>query len=161
MGTIYKKTVTRTLPTNATTKERRRRATARELRRDPSALTVCETVATWTDRAGRKRTAIVVAGSDGSLRIREEAATYTAKYRDADGVIQEVATGCRDADAARNKLAELMRTAERIQSGALSRADADVAKWRNIPMPVHIADYVADLKARGLNADRSKRLKPI
>jgi integrase len=156
MGTVYKKTVTRTLPANATTKERRRRATAKELRRAPNAATVCETVATWTDRAGRKRTAVVVVGSDGLLRIRDEAATYTAKYRDADGFVQEVATGCRDADAARTKLDELMRTAERIQSGSLSRSDAEVGKWQNVPLSVHVADYIADLRARGLNADRVK-----
>ena len=156
MGTIYRKTVTRPMPANATTKERRRRATAKELRRDPSTATVCETVATWTDRAGRKRTAAVVAGSDGLPRIRDEAATYTAKYRDADGVVREVATGCRDADAARTKLAELTRTAERIHSGALSRSDAEVGKWRNVPLSVHIADYLADLRSRGVNADRVK-----
>jgi len=156
MGTVYKKTVTRALPANATTKERRRRATARELRRDPTTATICETVATWTDRAGRRRTAVVVVGSDGSPRIRDEAATYTAKYRDADGIVQEVATGCRDADAARTKLAELMRTAERIQSGSLSRSDAEVGQWQSVPLSVHVADYIADLKARELNADRVK-----
>ena len=156
MGTVYKKTVTRTLPTNATTKERRRRATAKELQRDPTTATVCETVATWTDRGGRKRTAIVVAGLDGSLRIRDEAATYTAKYRDADGVVQEIATGCRDIDAAKNKLAELMRTVEKIKGGSLSPSDAEVGNWRNVPLSVHIADYIADLRARGLNADRVK-----
>jgi integrase len=156
MGTVYKKSVTRTLPANATTMERRRRATARELRRDPTTATVCETVATWTDRTGRKRTAVVVVGSDGSPRIRDEAATYTAKYRDADDVVREIATGCRDAEAARTKLAELMRTAERIHSGALSRSDAEVGKWQNVPLSVHIADYIDDLRARGLNADRVK-----
>ena len=156
MGTIYKKAVTRPLPTNATTKERRRRATAKELRRDPTTATICETVAAWSDRTGKKRTAVVVIGADGSPRIRDESATYTAKYRDADGVVQEVATGCRDADAARTKLAELMRTAERIHSGALSRSDAEVGKWRNVPITVHVADYIDDLRARGLNADRVK-----
>src|SRR5690606_22479738 len=117
MGAIFKKTVTRPLPAGATTKERRRRATAKELRQDPATATVRETVASWTDRSGKRQTAVVVAGSDGSLRIRTEAATYTAKYRDVDGVVREVATGCRDAGAARTMLAELERTAERIRSG--------------------------------------------
>jgi integrase len=156
MGTVYKKTVTRPLPANANIKERRRRATARELRRDPNTATICETVATWTDRAGRKRTAVVVVGSDGLTRIREEAATYTAKYRDADGIVQEVATGCRDIDAAKVKLTELSKAVEKIKCGSLSRSDAEVGKWQNVPLSVHVADYIADLKARGLNADRVK-----
>ncbi len=156
MGTVYKKTVTRPLPANATTTERRRRATAKELRRDPTTATVCEMVATWTDRTGRKRKAVAVVGSDGSPRIRDEAATYTAKFRDADGIVREVATGCRDADAAKNKLAELMRTAEKIISGTLSRDDAEIGKWQGVPMSVHVAEYVTDLRARGVNADRIK-----
>ena len=156
MGTIYRKAVTRPLPANATTKERRRRATAAELRREPTAVTVCEMVATWNDRTGKRRTAVVVRAADGRLRVRDEAATYTAKYRDADGVVREVATGCRDADAAKAKLADLMRTAERIRTKVISRTDAEVANWQSVPLADHIADYLADLRARGVNADRVK-----
>ena len=156
MGSIYKKAVTRPLPAGAATKERRRRATAKELRQDPTTATVRETVASWTDRSGKQRTAVVVVGPDGTPRIRTEAATYTAKYRDADGVVREVATGCRDADAAKSKLAELMRTTERIRSGAISRTDAEVGKWQNVPLTEHVADYIAELRHRGLNADRVK-----
>jgi len=156
MGSIYRKAVTRPMPATATTRERRRKANAAELRRDPHTATICEMVAEWTDRTGKKRSAVVVAGAGGSLRVRSEAATWTAKYRDADGVVREISTGCRDKQSAQAKLTALERTADRIRSGALSRVDAEVADWQTVPLADHIADYLADLRDRGVNADRAK-----
>jgi hypothetical protein len=45
-----------------------------------------------------------------------EAATFTAKYRDGEGIVREVATGCRDEQAARSVLARLERRAELVKS---------------------------------------------
>jgi len=51
----------------------------------------------------------------GRLRVHDrfeellEAGTWTAKYRADDGTIHEVATGCRDRQAAQNILNELER----------------------------------------------------
>jgi integrase len=110
-------------------------------------------VAKWRDRTGKTRTADL---SDDGKRITTVAATWSARYRDADDVVRIVATGCRDKTAAQTKLLELERTADRIRGGSLSRSDAEVGKWQNIPLSVHVADYIADLRARGLNADRVK-----
>jgi len=110
-------------------------------------------VAKWRDRTGKTRTAELTA--DGK-RIATVAATWSARYRDGDDFVQVVATGCRDKAAAQTKLLELEQTADRIRSGSLSRSDAEVGKWRNVPLSVHVADYIADLRARGLNADRVK-----
>ena len=110
-------------------------------------------VAKWRDRTGKTRTAELTA--DGK-RIATLAATWSARYRDGDDFVQVVATGCRDKSAAQTKLLELEQTADRIRSGSLSRSDAEVRKWQNVPLSVHIADYIADLRARGVNADRIK-----
>ena len=48
-------------------------------------------------------------GRDGSERIVTESATYTANFRDGEGFVRKVATGCRDEDAARSVLGELER----------------------------------------------------
>ena len=107
MGSIYRKTVTRPLPNGA------------EL-----ITKAGEQFARWKPKTGRARTAKVVTGSDGLLRIRTEAVTFIAKYRDGSGIVREVATGCRDEDAARSILRDLERRAELVKSGVMS-ADED------------------------------------
>jgi integrase len=139
---LFRKTVTRPMPAGATIRPR-------------TSGGKTELWASWT-AGGKKRTALVVAGADGSQRVRTTASTWTARYRDGDGVVREVATGCKDAEAARQRLAELVRTAERVRAGVLSRADADVAQWQSVPLERHISDYVGDLASRGVNRDRIK-----
>jgi hypothetical protein len=90
MASVYKKTVTRKLPAGAELFTRKGEQFAR-----------------WRLKNGTKKTAPVTTAADGTLRIRTEAATYTAKYRDGQGVIQETATGCRTKDAALLVLKEL------------------------------------------------------
>ena len=145
MGTVYKKTVTRPLPDGATIATKRRKATAKELRKDSTAATIVETIATWHDRAGGKRTGLVVVGSDGSQRVRSQSETYYAKYRDGVGIVREVPTGCRDVQAAKAKLAELERTADRVRVGSLTIEDLDLGKHSKKPTADHVADYVAYL----------------
>lgn len=100
MASVKRKMVTRPLPESATLQTRTRKATAKELRRNPSQTRVTEQIATWSDRWGKKRSAVVVtSAADESLRIRVQSATYTAVFRDADGIIREVSTGCRDLEA--------------------------------------------------------------
>ena len=112
-----------------------------------------ERFARWQDRCGKVKTAKLTA--DGS-RIATHSATWSARYRDADDIVREVSTGCRDKTAAQTKLAELIQTAERVRIGAISRTDAEVANWQAVAMVDHIRDYVADLRDRGVNADRVK-----
>ncbi len=79
MGTIFKKTFTKPLPVDA-------KIVSRE----------GERLAQWKTAKGKARTAPLTLGEDGSERILITAGTYTAKYRDGSGLVQEVATGCRD-----------------------------------------------------------------
>ena len=72
------------------------------------------------------------------LRIRSEAGAYTAKYRDGEGIVRDVATGCRDTQAAQSILADLERRAERIKANVLTLADAKVSDHQNTPLPKHL-----------------------
>ena len=65
MATVYRKIITRKLPTGAEIFTRKG-----------------ERLAKWKDRKGRKRTAPLTSGRDGSDRITVQAGTYTAKYCD-------------------------------------------------------------------------------
>jgi len=84
MGHVYKSTRTEPIPKGATITTQRGKTFAR-----------------WKGRGGRTRSAVVITDSKGRKRIRTEAATYTAEYRDGDGIVRRKATGCRDKEAAR------------------------------------------------------------
>jgi len=104
MGTVYRKAATKPLPTRA-------KLIVRKGQR----------LAEWLDAKKKRRTAPVTTGKDGTDRIVITARTYTAKYRDGAGVVQEVATGCRDEQAARSVLVDLERRAELVKGKVLSR----------------------------------------
>ncbi len=104
MGSVSKKTVTRPLPPNAEIIVRQGVRLAR-----------------WRDARGRVKTAPLTIGKDGTERIRDESATYVARYRDGNGLLVEVSTGCRDKSAAESERADLRRRAERVWSNLLSR----------------------------------------
>ncbi|MFW1012960.1 hypothetical protein ACEV93_25170, partial [Vibrio parahaemolyticus] len=86
MGTVFKKTITRPLPPGSEIFEKNGARFAR-----------------WRVR-GKPRTAKLTTGRDGSIRISGKAGTYTAKYRDHNGIVVERPTGCRDEQAARQLL---------------------------------------------------------
>ncbi len=78
MGSLFKKTVTRPLPPDAEIVTRKG-----------------ERLARWRDGKGKMRTAPVTTGQDGAERIRDTSGTYVARYRDGNGLVVEVSTGCR------------------------------------------------------------------
>ena len=92
MGSLFKKTVTRPLPPGAEI------ITRQGLR-----------LARWRDGKGKLRTAPVTTGKDEAERIRDESGTYVGRYRDGNGLVVEVSTGCRDKTAAESVLADLKR----------------------------------------------------
>ena len=94
MGTVYREQYTAPLP------------------KDAEVVTVKgEQVARWKPTTGRAKTAPVTTGKDGSLRVVIRSATYSAKFRDGQGIVRKVTTGCRDEGAARSVLNELERRA--------------------------------------------------
>lgn len=125
MGTVYRKTATKPLPAGA-------KIIIRKGQR----------LAEWKPAKGKTRTAPVTVGKDGTDRIVVTAKTYTAKYRDGSGVVQEVATGCRDEDAARSRLAELVRQAECVKGKLLTADEARMIDHQDTPLAEHIAAYL-------------------
>ena len=144
MGTVFRKRSTRALPAGATitTKGGRR-------------------VARWTAK-GKAKTAEYVEGNDGAGRIVTESRTYFAKYRDGGGIVRVVATGCRDEASARQRLAELERTAERVKIGIATEAEADASDRRADAFGFHLDDYLTYLEARGTSpAHRAERKRQL
>ena len=132
MGNVFKKTVTRPLPPNAEIITRQGVRLAR-----------------WRDGKGKTKTAPVTTGKDGAERIRDESGTYVARYRDGDGIVVEVSTGCRDKTAAQNVLADLERKAERVRAGLLTPAEARTAEHLATPIGEHVDAYLNALDAAG------------
>ena len=137
MGTVFKKTVTRPLPAGAELIERKG-----------------QRFAVWKDAKGKKRTAPLTVGADGANRIATEAGTYTAKYRDGSGIVREVATGCRDADAARAVLGDLERRSELVKAGVMTAAEDAVADHQATLLTGHVVAYISHQRAKGLNLVR-------
>jgi integrase len=137
MGSVFKPFVTRSLPDGAQLVTR-----------------AGKLVAFWIDASGKKRQAPVTAGE--KPRIRERASTYSAQYRDGDGVVRRVPTGCKSLDAARAVLAELESRAEKVKAGIVTAAEATVADHADTPVTEHANAYVAYLaRKRGRGAHRT------
>lgn len=156
MRTLKRKVSVRPLPSGAEIKERRRKATIKELQLNPSQATVLEQIATWKSRGGEKQQGVVIESPDGTRKVRVRSPIWTAKYRDANGVINEVSTGCRDKQAAQNVLNQLASRAEKVAAGVLSLEEVDIAKHQHVPLTQHILDYLESLRERGRNQDRIK-----
>src|SRR5262245_43598795 len=98
MGRIFRKVVVRPLPAGAVvTHNANGTATAR-----------------WTPRGARRPVVAWVVEKDGRPMVQQESPVHKARYKDHDGTIKEVTTGCKDEAAARQKLAQFERQAERI-----------------------------------------------
>lgn len=121
MGTPIKKTVTRPMPANAKIVIRKGKQ-----------------IAQWTDRRNRKRSAEVTTEKDGTPRIKTEAATWTAKYRDGDGIVRESSTGCRDKEAARARLQELTTRADKVRGGILTTAENRAMDHQHTALDDHL-----------------------
>ena len=142
MGTVFKKTRTRPLPAGAELFTKAGQRFAR-----------------WKPLKGKTRTAKVTTGDDGTLRIQAEAATFTAKFRNGQGIVREVSTGCRDEDAARSVLSKLERRAELVKSEIISSAEDATADHQITPLTQHFAAFHEHRTAKGLNAARIANTK--
>ncbi len=82
MASVFKKIVTRPLPPDAEIITRQGKQLAR-----------------WRDGKGKLKTSPVTIGKNGAERIRGESRTLIARYRDGNGLVVGVLTGCRDKSA--------------------------------------------------------------
>jgi integrase len=132
MGTVYKKTATKPMPQGA-----------------EILIRGGQRVARWKDAKGKTRTTPTTIGRDGRERIVVTARTFTAKYRDGQGIVREVATGCRDEGAARNVLADLIKRAERVRAKVLTPAEDAVVDHLALPLEAHFGAYLTYLESCG------------
>ena len=134
MATVYRKTVTRSIPDNVERIERK------------GVLFVRFTA------KGERKTARVVLGKDGQERMTTKAETYTAKYRDHLGLVREVATSCRHEDAAKHVLKEILRREELLRAGVITSDESTIAKQQQLTTAVHLAAYVKSMASAGVTA---------
>ncbi len=132
MATVFRKTFTKPLPEGAEVHDRRGERCVR-----------------WKDAQGKTRTALLTTGRDGTPRILVTARTFTAKYRDGQGIRREVATGCCDETAARQVLADLERRAEKVRSGLRTVAEDAVVDALDTPLREHVEAYIRYHGAKG------------
>ena len=96
----------------------------------------------------------MISGRDGADRITVESGTYLAKYRDGEGVVQEVSTGCRTKDGAQSILKELSDRAEKVRSKILTPGEASTADHQRTALGDHFTAYLDYQTAKGLNKTR-------
>ncbi len=116
-------------------------------------------MARWRLRNGKVRTAEVVPTDDGDVRVRGESRFFIARYRNGDGQVVEVATGCKDEGAARAVLVKLERQAELVRSGVITEDEVDAGQHANQPTTKHVEAYVKHLHAKGGNPRRIDMLE--
>ncbi len=85
----------------------------------------------------------------GTLRRRKGRKIWTATFRDCDGIRREVTTGCQTKDAARQVLAELERSAEKVRAGIVSRQEARSMECAGMLLSEHIESHVEYLSCMG------------
>ena len=137
MASVFKKTATKPLPVNAEIITRKGKRLAR-----------------WKDGRGKNRTAAVTTGRDGTDRIVIQAATYTAKYRDGQRIIREVATGCRTKDGAMSVLRELTGRAEKVKAKILTPDEDRIGDHQATPLDTHFAAYIDHQTAKDVHSAR-------
>jgi hypothetical protein len=135
VGTVFKKTFTKPVPSGAEIFVRKGERFAR-----------------WKDRKGKSRTAALTLGKNGGDRIIIASPYYVAKFRDGSGLVQVVPTGCRDEAAARRVLGDMERRAELIKAGVMSAPEANAAEHQGTPLAAHLDAFRQNIDAAGVTA---------
>ncbi len=135
MGAVFKKTYTKPVPAGARIVNRNGKRQAQ-----------------WRDSKGKLRRADLTTSRDGKERILLTAGTYTAKYRDGQGLLREETTGCRDEAAARSVLSSLERRAEKVRGGLLTASEAAAIDHQELPLSQLFDAYLVKLRSGGTSA---------
>ena len=90
-------------------------------------------------------------GKDGTDRIVVTAGTYTAKYRDGSGVVQEKVTGCHDKEATGWVLADMEHRAELVKAKVITVAEDSIADHQGTALDIHISAFIDHQKAKGVS----------
>jgi site-specific recombinase XerD len=137
MATIYRKTYTQPLPKNTQIVERNG-----------------QKIAMWVDGRGKKHFDQITTGQKGQIKIIRYSPVYLAQFRNAAGEMVYESTGCRDEQAARHVLAELVKRAEHIRAGILSAQECRTADHAKLSLDEHISAYLEHLQAKTVRGKR-------
>ena len=138
MASIYRRTRSYPIPSGAEISERRRKATAAELLKDPQLKTIVERWAKWVDKKGRTRKALVNADGD---KVVVESGSYLISYYDADGIRQEVNSKTTDLATAERIAGQLENQAALCQAGIIDAKAERYAKEARRPLGEHLAEF--------------------
>jgi len=127
MATIYRKKYPVPLPDGAEIITRRGKRLAR-----------------WTSGKGQVRTAPLL--EDGRIMFVSDC--WYVRYRDASGRMRRKSTGCRDEQAARKVLADILTDVEKVKSGIITSQEREVANHAATPLAGHLADYLSHLERK-------------
>ena len=143
MGNIFRKQTTRALPNGA-----------------EFFTKAGDRFARWQSR-GKTFTAELT-GSQETPRIVTHSKTFTARYRDHNGIVVERPTGCRDRQAAEQLLRKWEREVEQIRAGILDPKQLESARASSTNLETHLASYEQSLIARNVSAVyRSNTLRAV
>jgi integrase len=136
MGSVFKKSTTRPVPSGATITGTGNKLTAR-----------------WRGRGKRAKwvTAKVFTLEDGRQVVRQESSTWFCRYRNHDGSLSTVSTGCRDESAAKQVLADLEKRVERIKAGVLTSAQDAAGEQQKRNIGQHVDAYVSTLSGSSMH----------
>jgi len=127
MATIYRKKYPVPLPDGAEIITRRGKRLAR-----------------WTSGKGQVRTAPLL--DDGRIMFISDC--WYVRWRDADGDMRRRSTRCRDEQAARKVLSDILADVEKVKSGILTSQEKEVASHSATPLPGHLTDYLGHLERK-------------
>ena len=108
-------------------------------------------IARWTDGNGNVKTALL---TENGKKILHEAGPWYARYIDAGGIERRVSTGCRDEQAARKVLSDILARAEKVRSGILSPDEDKASLHVDVPFKQHVEDYLEHLKGKRIRGRR-------
>lgn len=128
MANLYKKTYPVPMPTGAEVIQRRGKPLLR-----------------WTDKRGNTKTSPL---ADDGKRMMYVSDVWYARYKDVTGRERRVSTGCRDEQAARKKLADIIAEQEKLRVGFITPEELDTAEQGKRPIAEHVAEYLNYLKTK-------------
>ena len=99
-------------------------------------------------KAGKRiMTSPIVVDDDGQEYVLEEVGCYILQYRDHANRPRKVSSGCKDEEAARSKLQEILQVQTKIARKLITPNEIDVAAQQEKAITLHIEKFLQSLRA--------------
>ena len=115
-------------------------------------------IARWVAGNGKRKEAPL---SDDGESIIIESGVYRAEWRDADGVVHQESTGCRDGDMAMAWLQSKVKDSERITSGIVTSSEAQTAEKAAASIDSTLQTFAADLESKGRTGKHTREILSV